>query len=113
MSRPLLGDVLSNYHPYVTSLRISPDPTEQDLQKAPKLSLNADVIVLASHHWEGQFAESLVGLESALVATGKPVVIVALGNPDDLRFFDPPNAYLAIYSFWDANLQAASKVLMV
>ena len=109
---PLLGDVLSNYHPHVTSLRINPEPTEQDIQQALELSLNADVIVLASHHWQGDFSQSLVSLESALVVTGKPVVIVALGNPDDLRFFDPPNAYLAIYSFWEANLFAASKVLV-
>jgi beta-N-acetylhexosaminidase len=110
---PLLGDVLSNYHNHIISQRISEIPTEEEILMALELSKNADVIILASHHWQGGFAESLVRLEAELAATGKPLVVVALGNPDDLRFFThTPNAYLAAYSFWQANLKAVSSVLV-
>jgi beta-N-acetylhexosaminidase len=110
---PLLGDVLATYHANVTSLRISPEPTDEELQKALLQAASADLIILGSYHWQDTFAASLIKLEEALVATGKPVVVIALGNPDDLRFFrSSPNAYLAVYSFWQANLDAASKVLV-
>ncbi len=110
---PLLGDVLATFHTNVTSLRINPEPTEEDFQQALELSGSAEVIILGSYHWQDTSPESLLRLQEALVATGKPVVVVALGNPDDLRFFrHTPNAYLAVYSFWEANLQAASSVLI-
>lgn len=109
---PLFGDVLAQYHSHINSKRIAEQPTEKDIREALELSITADIIILASHHWEGPFAKSLASLESKLMATGKPVVVVALGNPDDLRFFDKsPNAYLATYGFWEADLDAATRVL--
>jgi beta-N-acetylhexosaminidase len=109
---PLLGDVLARYHTHVTHQRISPDPSQDEIQQALESAVSSDVIILGSYHWQDSFSESLVKLESALATTGKPLIIVALGNPDDLRFFThPPNAYLAVYGFWEANVRAACLVL--
>jgi beta-N-acetylhexosaminidase len=109
---PLLGDVLAEHHQHVMSLRISTAPTAEEINLALELSSHADVIVLGSYHWQEGFAPSLVELEAKLIATGKPLVGVALGYPDDLIFFNHrPNAYLASYGFWEADLQAISDIL--
>src|SRR5690606_14675270 len=72
----------------------------------------ADVIVLGTYRWLGAFQAGMVHLAEALAATGKPLVIVPLGNPDDLRFLPVrPDAYLAVYGYREANLLGAAGVL--
>jgi beta-N-acetylhexosaminidase len=110
---PLLGDVLADYHHHVTALRISTAPAEEEITAALELSKEADVIVLGSYHWQEQLAASLTRLEAELMATGKPVVVVALGYPDDILFFSQrPHAYLASYGFWEADVRAISNILL-
>ena len=55
----------------------------------------------------------MTGLEAQLSEMGEPLVIVALGNPDDLRSLKvQPSAYLAGYGYREANLEDVAAVLL-
>ena len=107
-----LGSILKRYHANVNSIIVSPKPSPTDIETAVAAAQGAERIVLGSYHWLGDFPPTLNDLHSELVATGVPVVSVALGNPDDLRFLDAESAaYLAVYGFREANLIAAAQLL--
>lgn len=109
---PHPGTLLTRYHSNTTSLTISENPSTEEITEIIKQVKQVDVVVLGSYHWQGAFPVGLSELESQLVASNVPVIVVALGNPDDLRFFPRlPAAYLAVYGFREANLVGAAKVL--
>ena len=108
---PDLAARLANYYS-VERLDVSISPSQDEINLAIEVADKADVIVLASYHFRGNFSSELIGLEQKLMQTGKPLVVVALGNPDDIRYFKiKPNAYLATYGFDDSNLTAAARIL--
>jgi beta-N-acetylhexosaminidase len=107
-----LGTVLEQHHPHLEKVVVGEQPTHDDIQAALEVAKQTEVIVLASYHWFEPFPESLIMLQSALVAMGKALVSVALGNPDDFRFFSQrPDAYLAMYGPRNTSLEAASLIL--
>ena len=110
---PTLGEALAELRPGTQSVALSDPPREAEVAEAVAAARDAEVIVLGSYHWQGAFPAALALLEADLAATGKPLVAVALGNPDDLRFFPArPDAYLAVYGFRQANVRAAARVLL-
>ncbi|WP_372461661.1 glycoside hydrolase family 3 protein [Actinacidiphila acidipaludis] len=52
-----------------------------------------------------------IALVEALVATGVPVVTVAIRNPYDIAFLPPVAASLATYGWTDVSMRAAARVL--
>ncbi len=107
-----LGSVLKRHHGHVRSVVVSEQPTGAERAEAVAKAA-ADVVVLASYHGAGAFPAGLTRLEAELAATGTPLVVVTLGNPDDLRFFSArPDAYAAVYGYRDANLEAACTLLL-
>ena len=108
-----LGSVFKAVGRGVRSVVVSEQPTTAERAEAVQKAATADVVVLASYHGFGAFPEGLAALEAALAATNKPLVVVALGNPDDARFFSArPDAYAAVYGYRDANLRAARDLLL-
>ena len=54
----------------------------------------------------------MIWLYQGLKALGKPVYVVALGNPDDLVYLDPePDGYLVTYGFRAVQVEAALEAL--
>ncbi len=108
-----LGSVLKAARAGVRSALVSEHPTTAERAEAVQKAATADVVVLASYHGFGAFPEGLVALQADLAATARPLVVVALGNPDDARFFSArPDAYAAVYGYRDANLRAARDLLL-
>ncbi|HEX7022395.1 MAG TPA: glycoside hydrolase family 3 N-terminal domain-containing protein, partial [Trueperaceae bacterium] len=109
---PHLGDILGRSLAGVTRVAIAERPTDADITAAIAAAESADVVVLGSYHWLGAFPAGLRTLAARLAASGKPLVVVALGNPDDLRFLGVhADAYLAAYGYREANLQGAAALL--
>ncbi|GAA3456147.1 glycoside hydrolase family 3 protein [Dactylosporangium matsuzakiense] len=52
-----------------------------------------------------------VALVQALLATGKPVVVVAVGGPYDIAYFPTAPAYLAAYDYQPVSVIAVADVL--
>ena len=107
---PHLGEVLARYHGKVASVLIGENLAEDDISAAVAAASEADQVVLGSYHWLGAFPKGLQALSRAL-STSKPLTVVSLGNPDDLRFLDVPATYLAVYGYREVNLEGAARVL--
>jgi beta-N-acetylhexosaminidase len=67
-----------------------------------------DVVVTTNNAWGDTGQQALV---KALLATGKPVVVVALGGPYDLAYFDGAPTYVAAYGYQPATLAQLVAVL--
>ena len=109
---PHLGDVLGRTFAGVRSVTVGTNPSAEQIATAVAEAGAADVVILGTYRWLGAFQAGMVQLAGALAATGTPLVIVPLGNPDDLRFLPVrPDAYLAVYGYREANLLGAAAVL--
>ncbi len=91
---------------------VSERPTGPEIEKTLTRARRFDRIVLGTYHWLGALPEEQIWLYEALKALGKPIYVVALGNPDDLLYLDPePEGYLATYGFRAVQLRAALEAL--
>ena len=110
---PHLGAVLERHRDNVRAVVVSERPTPEERQAALRAAEESDLIVVGSYYWLGGYPDELKELVEGLLATGKSTVLVSLGNPDDLRHLSGrPAAYLAVYGYREANLEAAARVLV-
>ena len=80
------------------------------LPPARKLSAQeADAVVVGTYNVTA--ASSQKTLVTELLATGKPVVAVAIRNPYDVAHLPAVKGYLAAYSWTDVELRAAARVI--
>lgn len=97
----------------VRSVLVSDDPTMVERAEAVSKAKSSGVVVLASYQGFGAYPEGFVRLADELAALDTPLVVVSLGRPDELRFFSArPDAYAAVYGYRDAQLQAATSLLL-
>jgi len=66
-------------------------------------------VVTTSNAWSDSTQQDLV---NALLATGKPVVVAAVGGPYDIAYFPAAPTYLATYSFQPVSVTALVDVLL-
>lgn len=110
---PQLGEILGRRHPGVRSVEIPERPSPEAFDDALQLAGEADVVVVGVYHWQGSFPVSIDTLLRRLAALDAPLVIVSLGNPDILRHISvDPAAYLAVYGYRAAELEAAAALLL-
>ncbi|WP_435241779.1 glycoside hydrolase family 3 protein [Streptomyces cucumeris] len=96
-----------------TGTGTAPDPSPARIDEAVAAARDRDAVVVATYNvGAGSSQRTLV---AALVATGTPVVHLAVRNPYDiarLRGADTePGASLAAYSWTDVELRAAARVI--
>ena len=83
-----------------------------EIARAQDLARQSQRVVLASFHWLGEFPVAQVEFYRALREIGRPIYVVALGNPDDLDWYSPnPEGYLCTYGYRAPQLQAALEAL--
>ena len=104
---------MKRYRENISSVVVSEAPTPSEVEEALEKAAAADVVVLGTYHWLGAFPEAMGELAARLSELNKPLVVVALGNPDDLHFLDvQPSAYLASYGTREVNLEGVTAVLL-
>ena len=69
-----------------------------------------DLVVVATSNASG--SQSQRNLVNALLATGKPVVLVATRNPYDIAALTDAPTYIASYSWTKPSMQALARVLL-
>ena len=67
-----------------------------------------EVVVATNKAWASAGQQKLV---EQLVATGKPVVVVAVRDPYDIAYFTDAPTYLATYSTTAISMESLTKVL--
>ncbi|WP_329350802.1 glycoside hydrolase family 3 protein [Streptomyces sp. NBC_01261] len=92
-----------------TALSTGTAPSASTVAKAVAAAREADVVVVATYNVTAADAQKT--LVEQLVATGTPVVAVAVRNPYDVAQLPSVTAYLAAYSWTDVELRAAARVI--
>ena len=84
-------------------------PGAEVIARAVAAAKAADVTVVTSYNaWGDGTQQSLV---AALLATGKPIVVVSVGGPYDIAYFPGVTTYLAAYSYQPVSVIAVADVL--
>jgi beta-N-acetylhexosaminidase len=90
-------------------------PTDAAIADAvAKSQANDLTVVLTMKAWDTTVTDKLAKqqkLVKDLLATGKPVVVVAVRDPYDIAYFDAAPTYLATYSFTGVAIESLAKVL--
>jgi beta-N-acetylhexosaminidase len=92
-----------------TALSTGTAPSAATIAKAVAAAKDADAVVVGTYNVAA--ADAQTKLVEQLVATGKPVVAVAIRNPYDVARLPSVRACLAAYSWTDVELRAAARVI--
>ncbi|MFI1499414.1 glycoside hydrolase family 3 protein [Streptomyces platensis] len=92
-----------------TALSTGQTPTQQRIDEAVAALRERDAVVVATYNVTA--ASGQRKLVEALLATGKPVVQLAVRNPYDIAQLTGVTAALASYSWTDVELRAAARVI--
>ncbi|MFD8303074.1 glycoside hydrolase family 3 protein [Streptomyces sp. NPDC059690] len=92
-----------------TALSTGTAPSAATVAKAVAAAGDADAVVVGTYNLTATSSQKT--LAEQLVATGKPVVAVAIRNPYDVAQLPSVPAFLASYSWTDVELRAAARVI--
>jgi beta-N-acetylhexosaminidase len=85
------------------------NPTATQRQTAAARTATKDLVVVSSQRaWASPEQQALV---EDLLATGTPVVVLAVRDPYDIAYFTEASTYVATYSCSPVSLAAATRVL--
>ncbi|MGW3411376.1 glycoside hydrolase family 3 protein [Streptomyces sp. NPDC000888] len=92
-----------------TALSTGTAPSAATIARAVTAAGDADAVVVGTYNVSATSSQkTLVG---RLLATGVPVIAVAIRNPYDVAQLPDVPAYLAAYSWTDVELRAAARVI--
>ncbi|MFJ9004436.1 glycoside hydrolase family 3 protein [Streptomyces canus] len=90
-----------------TALPTGTAPSAATVAQAVAAAQDADAVIVGTYN----ITAAQKALVEQLVATGRPVVAVAIRNPYDVAQLPTVPAYLAAYSWTDVELRAAARVI--
>ncbi|MFD7699497.1 glycoside hydrolase family 3 protein [Streptomyces caelestis] len=92
-----------------TALSTGTAPSAATVAKAVAAARDADAVVVGTYNVDATSSQKT--LVEQLLATGRPVVAVAIRNPYDVAHLPGVAAYVATYSWTDVELRAAARVI--
>lgn len=92
-----------------TALSTGTAPSAATVAKAVAAAQEADAVIVGTYNISASSSQKT--LVEQLLATGRPVVAVALRNPYDVAQLPGVRAYLASYSWTDVEVRAAARVI--
>ena len=106
---PAFAAALERHGVTATPLATGTTPDDTAIAGAVKAAKGSDaVVVLTYNAWNSAAQQKLV---KALLATGKRVVVAAVGGPYDIAYFTGAPAYVAAYGSQPATLHALAGTL--
>ncbi|MDX3454660.1 glycoside hydrolase family 3 protein [Streptomyces sp. ME02-8801-2C] len=105
----VLANALTELGFTATALSTGTAPSAAVVAQAVAAAGEVDAVVVGTYNLSA--ASSQRTLVTALLATGRPVVCVAIRNPYDVAQLPSVQAYLATYSWTDVELRAAARVI--
>ncbi|WP_253769121.1 glycoside hydrolase family 3 protein [Goodfellowiella coeruleoviolacea] len=104
-----LANQIAARGPATTALDTGSAPTAAQISAAVDAAGQRDLVVVLTYNLAGSPAQQQ--LVDALVATGKPVVAVAVRNPYDTGYVPSAQTWLATYFYGATSTEALTKVL--
>ncbi|MEV8595332.1 glycoside hydrolase family 3 protein [Streptomyces sp. NPDC052012] len=92
-----------------TALSTGTAPSAATIAKAVAAARDADAVIVGTYNVSATSSQKT--LVEQLLATGRPVVAVAIRNPYDVAHLPGVPAYVAAYSWTDVELRAAARVI--
>lgn len=92
-----------------TALSTGTAPSAATIDRAVAAAQEADAVVVGTYNVTASSSQRT--LVERLLATGRPVVAVAIRNPYDVAHLPAVPAFLATYSWTDVELRAAARVI--
>ncbi|MER6123133.1 glycoside hydrolase family 3 protein [Streptomyces sp. NPDC001795] len=105
----VLANALTELGFTATALSTGTAPSSATIDKAVTAAGNADAVVVGTHNVSATSSQRT--LVNQLIATGRPVIAIAVRNPYDVAQLPDAEAYLASYSWTDVELRAAARVI--
>ncbi|MEU8588035.1 glycoside hydrolase family 3 N-terminal domain-containing protein [Streptomyces sp. NPDC048664] len=105
----VLANALTGLGFTATALPTGMEPTAAAIERAVAAAKDADAVVLGTYDLSATSTQ--LTLVERLLATGRPVIAVALRNPYDVARLQGVHACLATYSWTDPELRAAARVI--
>jgi beta-N-acetylhexosaminidase len=110
-----LGDALTRRGSTVTRRETGAAPGDAAIADAVAKAAGQDAVVVTTMKaWDTSVTDPAAGqqrLVKALVATGVPVVVVAVRDPYDIAYLPGVRTYLATYSYSPVAIEAAVRVV--
>jgi beta-N-acetylhexosaminidase len=92
-----------------TALSTGTAPSPTVIERAVTAAADADAVVVATYNVTATSTQKT--LVERLLATGRPVVAVAIRNPYDVAHLPGVRAYVATYSWTDVEVRAAARTI--
>ncbi|MGW3492409.1 glycoside hydrolase family 3 protein [Streptomyces sp. NPDC001020] len=105
----VLANALTSLGFTATALSTGTAPSAATIANAVTAAGNADAVVVGTYNVSATSSQRT--LVNRLVATGKPVIAVAIRNPYDVAQLPDVASCLATYSWTDVELRAAARVI--
>ncbi|MEU0082663.1 glycoside hydrolase family 3 protein [Streptomyces sp. NPDC006274] len=105
----VLADAMGELGFRATALPTGTAPSSTKIAEAVAAAEGKDVVVVGTYNVSATSSQRT--LVARLVATGVPVVALALRNPYDIARLDGAAAALAAYAWTDVELRAAARVI--
>jgi beta-N-acetylhexosaminidase len=97
-----LGQDIASHGLTPTVMDTGSDPTPAQIASAVASAQQNDLVVVSTFNaWS---ASGQVNLVNALVQTGKPVIVAAVGTPYDIAYFPSVSTFLTSYDFQPVSL---------
>ncbi|KRB48424.1 beta-N-acetylhexosaminidase [Terrabacter sp. Root181] len=100
----------------VQTVQTGASPTDTAVASAVAAAADKDVVVVTTMKaWDTSVTDTRGGqqkLVKQLLATGKPVVVVAVRDPYDIAYFTAAPTYVATYSYSPVAIEAAARVIV-
>lgn len=110
-----LADALAAKGATTTVRQTGTSPTDAQVADAVSAANGSDAVVVTTMKaWDTSVTDKRAGqqkLVKALLATGKPVVVVATRDPYDIAYFTQAPTYLATYSYSPVAIDAVARVI--
>ncbi len=86
-------------------------PNQEAIAEAVKAAASSDLVVVSTFNAWTPGAPGQIELVNALLATGKPVVVVAVGTPYDVAYLPSAPTFVATLDYQPVSLDAAVAML--
>ena len=110
-----LASALTRRGAGVQTLETGTSPTDAKVATAVAAAVDKDVVVVTTMKaWDTSVTDPRGGqqkLVKQLLATGKPVIVVATRDPYDIAYVDDASTYLATYSYSPVAIEAVARVI--